>query len=334
MIDALHLEATDSGVIGITQIASGTAARRLVCLRLAQGIRSADRMQAGIGALAMDAAQAIGAIVVLVTLSWLRATLLGITISHRSFGADTAIRTGHILTPGRRMTWLLCALIDIRTTEGSSNESTRTLALAAQAELGGWAICIGFAARLTGTIAVTDLSGQAIVAGVADLAANVLVATLAHGAGSCLGAGQVALVPYAHVSTGTLIAGQAGRGHTHATLLGCWITLKALGAATCAAMLRDAAQGIGATAGARLAGIQALVANARLILLAFLVAATTDGTVSLQAGQSTGALTVIQAGNHAYIANTFLAIGAILCVATGHTALSIVAQSSTAIHIS
>lgn len=71
MIDALHLEATDSGVIGITQIASGTAARRLMCLRLAQGIRSADRMQAGIGALAMDAAQAIGAIVVLVTLSWL-----------------------------------------------------------------------------------------------------------------------------------------------------------------------------------------------------------------------------------------------------------------------
>lgn len=113
MIDALHLEATDPGVIGITQIASGTAARRLMCLRLAQGIRSADRMQAGIGALAMDAAQAIGAIVVLVTLSWLRATLLGITISHRALGAHTAIRTGHILTPGRRMTWLLRALIDI-----------------------------------------------------------------------------------------------------------------------------------------------------------------------------------------------------------------------------
>lgn len=206
MIDALHFEATDSSIIGITQIASGTAARRLMCLRLAKSIRTADRMQTGIGAFAMDTAQTVGAVVVFVALSWLRATLLCITVADSSFGTDTAIRTGHILAPGTRMTWLLRAFIDIRTTEGSSNESTRTLALAGQAEFRRRAIGIGFTARLTGTIAVTDLAGQAIVAGVADLAANVLIATLAYSASGGLGTRQITLVSDAHVSAGTLIA--------------------------------------------------------------------------------------------------------------------------------
>lgn len=231
------------------------------------------------------------------------------------------------------MTRLLCALIDIRTTEGSSNESTCTLAFASQAELSRWAISIGFTARLAGAIRVADLSSQAIVAGVADLAANLLIATLAHSAGRGLGAGKITLVANAHVSTGTLIARETGSGYSHAALLGCRVTLKAFGAVALTAMLRDATQSIGSTAGARLARIQTLVSNTRLILLAFLVAATTDGTVSFQTGQSTGALAVIEAGDNANVANASLSIGAILCVATGHTALSIVAQFSSTIHI-
>lgn len=333
MIDALHLEASDSSIIGITQEASGTAARRLMCLRLAKGIRATNCMQTGIRALSMDAAQAVGAVLVLVTLSWLRATLLCVTISNGSLGADTAIGAGHILAPGTGMTRLLRALIDVRATEGSSNESTGTLAFASQAEFCWRAIGIGFTARLAGAIRVADLPSQAIVAGVADLAANLLIATLAHSAGRGLGAGQIALVANAHVSTGTLITRQTGSGYSHAALLGCWVTLEAFGAVALAAMLRNAAQRIGATAGARLTGIQALVADARLVLFAFLVAATADGTVSLQTGQSTGALTVIQAGDNANIAHTSLAIGAILRVATGHTALSVVAQFSSTIHI-
>lgn len=98
-------------------------------------------------------------------------------------------------------------------------------------------------------------------------------------------------------------------------------------------MLRDAAQGIGTAACVRIAGIQTLISNTRLILFAFLVAATANGTVSFQTGQSAGTLTVIQASNNANIASTFLAIGAILRVTTRHTALSIVAQLSTTIHI-
>lgn len=231
------------------------------------------------------------------------------------------------------MTRLLRALIDIRTTEGSSNESTCALAFASQAELCRWAISIGFTARLAGAIRVADFSSQAVVAGVADLAANLLIATLAHSAGRGLGTGQITLVANAHVSTGTLIARKTGSRYSHATLFGCWITLKAFGAVALTAMLRDATQSIGSTAGARLARIQTLVSNTRLILLTFLVAATTDGTVSFQTGQSTGALTVIQAGDNANVANASLSIGAILCVATGHTALSIIAQFSSTIHI-
>lgn len=119
----------------------------------------------------------------LVTLSWLRATLLCVTISNSSLGAHTAIGAWHILAPGTGMTRLFRALINIRTAEGSSNESTCTLAFASQAEFGWWAISIGFTARLAGAIRVADLSSQAIVAGVADLAANLLIATLAHSAG-------------------------------------------------------------------------------------------------------------------------------------------------------
>lgn len=231
------------------------------------------------------------------------------------------------------MTRLLRALIDIRTTEGSSNESTCTLAFASQAELCRWTISIGFTARLAGAIRVADLPSQAVVARVADLAANLLIATLAHSAGRGLGTGQITLVANAHVSTGTLIARETGSGYSHATLLGCRVTLKAFGAVALTAMLRDATQSIGSTAGARLARIETLVSNTGLILFAFLVAATTNGTVSFQTGQSTGALTVIQAGDNANVANASLSVGAILCVATGHTALSVVAQFPTTIHI-
>lgn len=91
MINAFHLETSNSSIIGITQEASGTVARRLMSLRLAKSIRATNRMQTGICALSMDAAQAVGAILVLVTLSWLRATLLGVAISNSSLGADTAI---------------------------------------------------------------------------------------------------------------------------------------------------------------------------------------------------------------------------------------------------
>lgn len=56
MIDALHLETSNSSIVGITQEASGTAACRLMSLSLAKGIRATNCMQTGICALSMDAA--------------------------------------------------------------------------------------------------------------------------------------------------------------------------------------------------------------------------------------------------------------------------------------
>jgi len=99
-------------------------------------------------------------------------------------------------------------------------------------------------------------------------------------------------------------------------------------------VLINAAQGIWTTTVGRLAGIQALVLNARLILLALLVAATSDGAVALDTGQSTSALTVIQTGNHTDVLQAALAIRAILAVPASNTTLSIVAQRSSAVDIS
>lgn len=186
---------------------------------------------------------------------------------------------------------------------------------------------------MAGTVRVADLSGQAVVASVAHLATHLLIATLAHGAGRGLGTGKVALVADAHVSVGTLVAGQAGGRHSHASLFRGGITFESIGAGALATVLRNAAQGVGSATASGLAGIQALILNAGLILFALLVAAAADDAVTFHAGQATGALAVIQTGYHADVAHAALAIGAVLRVTAGDAALSVVAQLSAAVHV-
>lgn len=127
------------------------------------------------------------------------------------------------------------------------------------------------------------------------------------------------------MSIGTLIACKAGSGYAYATLFRCGITLESFGTVALAAMLGNTAERIWTTAGARLTRIETLVANTGLLLFALFVAATADGAVAFQTGQSAGTLAVIQTGDDANITNTTLPVGAVLSIATCHTALTIVA---------
>jgi len=232
----------------------------------------------------MNTGQIIGTIVWFIALSGLRATLLGVSIADSSLGAYTSIGSRKVLASSAGMARLFRALINIRAPEGGSNKSGGALALSSEAQLGGWTIGIGVTTRLACPVRVTDLSGQTVVAGVAHLATHLLIATFSNRTGGGLGTGQITLISDAHVSTGALIAGQAGSWHTHASLFRSGITLESLWAAALATVLGNATKGIGTTTTGRLAGIQALVLNAGLILLALLVAATPDGAVTLHAG--------------------------------------------------
>lgn len=333
MIDALHLEAADSGVIGVAKESGRATAQGLVSLGLAVGIGSANGVQTRVGALAMDAGKVVGAIVRLVALAGRGTARLGVAIADSALRADTAVGSRGVFAPGTLVARPFCALINVRASEWGSDESNGALALSGQAQLRGRTVRIRVTSRLAGTVRVADLSGQAVVAGVAHLAAHLLVAALANGAGRGLGAGQVALVADAHVSVGALVAGQAGGRHAHASLFRGGIAFESIGTGALATVLGNAAEGVGSATASGLAGIQALVLNAGLILLALLVAAAADDAVTFDAGQATGALAVIQTGYHADVAHAALAIGAVLRVAAGDAALSVVAQLSAAVHV-
>lgn len=133
MIDALHLEAADSSVIGVAKESGRTTAQGLVSLGLAVGIGSANCVQTRIRALAMDAGKVVGAIVRLVALAGRGATRLGISIADCAVRADTAVGSRDVFAPGTLVTRPLCALINVRASEGGSNESYGALALSGQA---------------------------------------------------------------------------------------------------------------------------------------------------------------------------------------------------------
>lgn len=113
MVNALHLKAADACVIGIAQIASRAAARGLVCLCLAMGVRATNSMQTRICTFAMNTGETVRTILVLVALSWLGATLLSVTIADSAFRANATIRAGHIFALRTGMARLLRALINI-----------------------------------------------------------------------------------------------------------------------------------------------------------------------------------------------------------------------------
>lgn len=81
------------------------------------------------------------------------------------------------------MARIFCAFINISAAKWRANKALSTFAFSAKAKLCWWTIGIRFTARMTGAIVIANFSWQAVIAGIAHLATNLLIAALAHSTG-------------------------------------------------------------------------------------------------------------------------------------------------------
>lgn len=174
---------------------------------------------------------------------------------------------------------------------------------------------------------ITYFAWQAVVAGVTDFGAHIVVAPFADGARQIVGARDAALIGYAHVAAGALIRCNARSWYSHAALFGCWIPFETGRTLTRRHMIFQFAQRIRA-AHIFVARILAVVVVARFVRATVAIAATTDNTSALLARLSHWTLAMALAFDEASIILAVFAVGAVVLIATGHRALAVEAADA------
>lgn len=289
-----------------------TVAHRLMIVGRAQRIRSALGHLTRLHAFALRTAQLRRAVRMLHAPIGRPAAGLRIRLAHRSLRAHAPIRSGHVLAHRTAMARRrLRTLVDVRTPERRPNETVRTLALAAGAQLRLQAVRVAGAARLTGARLVADLARQTVVVRVAHLRAHVIRTPFAHGARRILRARHIALVRDAHVPGRALGGRRARGGHAHAALIGRRIALEAGRTGALGHLVGELAHGIRAAHAGRLARILALGVVAHLGAGALAIAAAAGDAHAAGARLLHGALAVLRAARLAPVLDASLRTGAL-----------------------